>query len=72
MIASTAFLPSQNMEIGDLGAFSTRFLIWSSDLPRRASWSFWNLRFARLCWGVCAWFGKGGLARLEVDTLELH
>jgi hypothetical protein len=40
--------------MGDLGVSLARFLSWSSDLPRRASCSFWNLRFARRCWGVCA------------------
>jgi len=41
-------------EMGGLGASLTRFLIWSSDFPRRASCSLANLRFARRCCGVCA------------------
>lgn len=45
---------SQMGEMGDLETTLTRFLIWSSDLPRRASWSLTNLRFARRCCGVCA------------------
>ena len=48
------YLLSQMGEMGDFCAFSTFFLIWSSDLPRRASWSLTNLRFARRCCGVCA------------------
>lgn len=39
-------------EMGDLGASLARFLIWSSDLPMRASFSFANLAFALLCCGV--------------------
>lgn len=45
---------SQIGEMGDLVATLTRFLSWSSDLPRRASWSLANLRLARRCCGVCA------------------
>lgn len=48
-------VPSQTGEIGDLGASFARFLIWSSDFPRRASCSLTNFAFARLCWGVWAW-----------------
>lgn len=40
--------------MGDLGVSLVRFLISSLDLPRRASCSLTNLRFARRCWGVCA------------------
>jgi hypothetical protein len=40
--------------MGDLGWSLARFLIWSSDLPMRASTSLANLRFALLCCGVWA------------------
>lgn len=47
-------IPSQTGEMGDLGVSLFLFLSSSLDLPRRASWSRANLRFARRCWGVCA------------------
>lgn len=47
-------IPSQTGEMGDLGTSLFFFLSSSLDLPRRASWSRANLRFARRCWGVCA------------------
>lgn len=47
-------IPSHKGEMGDLGVSLWRFLISSLDLPRRASCSLTNLRFARRCWGVCA------------------
>jgi len=47
-------LLSQMGETGVFTTFSAFFLSWSSDFPRRASWSLTNLRFARRCCGVWA------------------
>lgn len=42
-------------EMDDLGVSFVRFLIWSADLPMRASWPFANLAFARRWVGVWTW-----------------
>lgn len=50
--------PIQTGEMGDLGVSLARFLIWSSDLPMRASCSLANFAFRRRCSRV--WACKAG------------
>lgn len=47
-------VPSQKMEMGDLGVSLTRFFTCSSDLPMRDSLSLANFALRRRCSGVCA------------------
>ena len=65
-------VPSQNVEMGDFCASLTRFLIWSSDLPMRNSFSFANLALRLRCSGVWAYIEEARISFNSYPKLAIR